>query len=233
MHVRKTKGLSMIPPNGVSSAAYVPLIPMKPQVEVAQLYANHRRAFAQFDFASPLLALMRMARNKGELSGPEKREWVLIAFRSMVDSAYETEPLRKQIANASAVPLLEAFYTIAERSSLFIRDYSVFHTYSSSDPELFVNKLAEVWAPNLKQGNIIPMLEIIYWMKFYYLRNQNEEVLSTSTLDIVFPKETDMKTLYFTLATIIFKALHEVSESYISLKQVKPPKEDCCGCVFM
>ncbi len=213
-------------------------------LETAQLYAIHQGSLDGFDFATPLLALMRKARNKMELSGPEKRAWVLESHGRMIELAYAEGSLKREISLASAASLLDSIFAVSERVSLLLREPSAFFTYSSSNTEVFTHQLIQKLSPVIRQKNIIPMIEMIYWMKFYYLHGSNLEDLCDAAFKKAFPQQVptdgiyaaiisaEEREIYVQLAPIVLHLFHEVSISYFSLSpptHAKKGSEDCCS----
>ncbi len=228
----------------VSSADYVHVDKQQAvEIEIAQVYAKHRKSFEEFDFATPLFALMRLASSKGGLSGAEKKNWVLQAHQKMIELAYQDEPLKSEIATASGPSLLEAIYTIVSRVSLFSYDPTAFYTYFSYHADVFTSRLIQKLSPTIKERNLIPMIEVIYWMKLYYLRNTKLNELRDAALEKAFPKEVpadgvyvgiitdEERALYVKLVPIILDLFEAVANSYVSFSRPKRPlqDEDCCS----
>lgn len=228
----------------VTSADYVHVDKQQAvEIEIAQIYAKHRKSFEEFDFGTPLFALMRLASSKGELSGLEKKTWVLQAHQKLIELAYKDDPLKSEIATASGPSLLEAIYTIVSRVSLFSSDPTAFYTYFSYDADAFTGRLIQKLSPTIKERNLIPMIEVIYWMKLYYLRNSKLNELRDAALEKAFPKEVpadgvyagiitdEERALYVKLVPIVLDLFEVVANSYVSFSRPKRPPQDeeCCS----
>jgi len=210
----------------VGSALYARL--ESDRVVVRDIHDKFSDSLEKFDFPVVIWDLMRRSSTECRSSREIKSKWVCRIFDQLADVAFDN-PLRKEIAKASASSLVDALDHVVSSRSLFARKSGTFYQYSYQEGESsFVKEASEDMQDSLiKEKNSIPLLELIYWSEKIYFRDTDSTQLALKVLDSVFKENFEEKKLHLILTKHVFKAFAKADREYTSFSWSLPNRETC------